>query len=239
MALPFAVTTRNIMAKPLTTQAIENFKPGAARREVPDGEVRGLYLQIFPSGKASWCLRYRFAGRTRKWTIGPSPEINLKDARDLARRAHGAIAGGQDPAAEKQISKAAARTPVGHDLVERVAAQFLSRHVKGLARTTVREVTRMLAKDIVPAWTGRRLSQISKADVHALLDDIVDRGAPIQANRTHAWLKIMCNFAVQRGLVEVSPMAGIKPPGGDGELRVTPWNNPTGPTFDFNRPASR
>src|ERR1700732_1553148 len=116
MSLPFAVTTRNITAKPLTTKAIENFKPGAVRREIPDGEVRGLYLQIFPSGKASWAFRYRFGGRTRKLTIGPSPEIGLKDARDLARKAHGAIAGGQDPAAEKQISKAAARTPVDHDL---------------------------------------------------------------------------------------------------------------------------
>jgi len=202
------------MAKPLTTKAIENLKPSAARREIPDGEVRGLYLQIFPSGKASWCFRYRFAGRTRKLTIGLSPEIGLKDARDLARKAYLTVAGGEDPAEQKQASKAAMRTPIEHDLVEKVAAQFLARHVKGLAPKTVSEVTRMMAKDIVPVWRGRRLSQIAKADVHALLDGIVDRGAPVQANRTHAWLKIMCNFAVQRGLIEVSPITGIKAPGG-------------------------
>ena len=72
------------MSKVLTVKAIGNFKPGASRREVPDGDVRGLYLQIFPSGKASWAFRYRFGGRTRKLTIGASPEIGLKDARDLA-----------------------------------------------------------------------------------------------------------------------------------------------------------
>jgi len=97
MALPFAVTTRNIMAKPLTVKAIENLKPSADRREMPDGEVRGLYLQIFPSGKASWAFRYRFGRRTRKLTIGPSPEIGLKDARDLARKAHLAVSGGAGP----------------------------------------------------------------------------------------------------------------------------------------------
>jgi integrase len=218
------------MTHALTVKAIENLKPSAVRREIPDGEVRGLYLQIFPSGKASWAFRYRFGGRTRKLTIGPSPEISLKDARDLARKAHGTIAGGQDPAELKQARKASARIPVDRDLIEKVAAQFLQRHVKGLAPKTMREVTRMLAKDIIPVWRGRRLSQISKADVHELLDGIVDRAAPVQANRTHAWLKIMCNFAVQRGLVEVSPMAGIKAPGGqetprdriltDGELRA-------------------
>jgi integrase len=54
------VTTEHIMSKTLTVKAIESLKPGASRREVPDGEVSGLYLQIFPSGKASWAFRYRF-----------------------------------------------------------------------------------------------------------------------------------------------------------------------------------
>ena len=104
------------MAKALTTKAIENLKPGSSRREIPDGEVRGLYLQIFPSGKASWAFRYRAGGRTRKLTIGPSPELGLKDARDLARKAHLAVASGQDPAEQKQASKVTARTPIDRDL---------------------------------------------------------------------------------------------------------------------------
>src|SRR5580704_17554190 len=95
-------------SKPLTIKTIESLKPGASRREVPDGGVRGLYLQIFPSGKASWAFRYRFGGRPRKLTIGASPEIGLKDARDLARAAHL-----QSPAAKtlELSSKPPARTP--------------------------------------------------------------------------------------------------------------------------------
>ena len=63
------------MAKALTVKAIENLKPTAERRELADGEVRGLYLTMFPSGNVSWILRYRFAGRTRKLTIGTSPDL--------------------------------------------------------------------------------------------------------------------------------------------------------------------
>ena len=203
------------MAKALTVKAIENLKPDTARREVPDGEVRGLYLTVFPGGKRSWVLRYRFEGRPRKLTIGPSPEIGLKDARDLARKAHVQIAGGIDPASEKSTAKLAKRVPAAdRDLVEKVVAQFLSRHVKALAPATAKEVGRIFRKDILPAWQGRRLSQITKSDIHELLDGIVDRGAPCVANRTANWLGVMCNFAVERGLVETSPMAGIKPPGG-------------------------
>jgi integrase len=202
------------MSKALTVKAIENFKPGTARREIPDGEVSGLYLTIFPSGKASWIFRYRFGGRTRKLTIGTSPEIGLKDARDLARKAHLRVASDEDPAAEKRAARAAARTPVDRDLVEKVAAQFLARHVKGLAPATVREVERILTKEIIPAFRGRRLSGIKRPDIIEMLDGIVDRGAPIFANRTLSWLKGLCNWAIARGLIETSPCAGIKPPGG-------------------------
>lgn len=200
------------MTKPLTVKAIENIKPGAVRREIPDGEVRGLYLQVFPSGKASWAFRYRFGGRTRKLTVGPSPELGLKEARDLARKAHLIVAGGQDPAAQKQATRVAARTPVDRDLVERVAAQYIARHVKGLSTTSQQEIERILNKQIIPAWSGRRLSQITRVDIHELLDSIVDRGTPVAANRTLGWLKGMCNFAVERGIIEVSPCARIKPP---------------------------
>ena len=200
------------MSKALTVKAIENFKPGASRREVPDGDVRGLYLQIFPSGKASWAFRYRFGGRTRKLTIGASPEIGLKDARDLARAAHLQIASGEDPGAAKQAARTDAKALPARDMVEKVAAQFLARHVKNLAAATRIEVGRIVAKEILPTFRGRRLSEIKRPDVIEWLDAIVDRPAPIAANRALGWLKGLCNFAVERGVLDVSPIAGIKPP---------------------------
>jgi integrase len=200
------------MSKALTVKAIENFKPGASRREVPDGDVRGLYLQIFPSGKASWAFRYRFGGRTRKLTIGASPEIGLKDARDLARAAHLQIASGEDPGAAKQAARTATKALPARDMVEKVAAQFLARHVKNLAAATRLEVGRIVAKEILPNFGGRRLSEIKRPDVIEWLDAIVDRPAPIAANRALGWLKGLCNFAVERGILDVSPIAGIKPP---------------------------
>jgi integrase len=200
------------MSKALTVKAIENFKPGASRREVPDGDVRGLYLQIFPSGNASWAFRYRFGGRTRKLTIGASPEIGLKDARDLARAAHLQIASGEDPGAVKQAARTDAKAVPARDMVEKVAAQFLARHVKNLAAATRIEVGRIVAKEILPTFRGRRLSEIKRPDVIEWLDGIVDRPAPIAANRALGWFKGLCNFAVERGVLDVSPIAGIKAP---------------------------
>jgi integrase len=141
-------------------------------------------------------------------------EVGLKDARDLARKAHVQAAGGIDPGeaktARRQAAKQAVRAP--KDIIETIAAQFMARHVKGLAPSSQREVTRVIDRDVLPAWRERRLSQISKSDVHDLLDAIVDRGAPVYANRVLAWLKGLANFAVQRGALDVSPFTGISSP---------------------------
>jgi integrase len=120
-------------------------------------------------------------------------------------------ANGIDPGAAKQASKQVARAPAPKDIVEKVAAQFMARHIKGLAPATIREATRIFDKEIVPAWRGRRLCEISKGDIHELLDRIADR-APVQANRVLAWIKGMCNFAMGRGIIETTPCLGIKPP---------------------------
>lgn len=201
------------MAKDLTVAAIEKLKPGPARQEVPDGKVGGLFLIIQPSGSMSWAVRYRFYGKPRKFTIGPYPSIDLPAARRRALEALAQIAGGVDPAERKRALKAAARLQKrAHlDLVDKVVEQFIERHAKPKTRSW-RETARLLGKDVLPAWKGRRLSEIGRADVHALIDGIVDRGAAVTANRTFAQLRKMCSWAVERGLIEKSPCEGLRPP---------------------------
>jgi integrase len=200
------------MAAALTVKSLENLKPGPVRREVPDGLLPGLYFVIQPSGKSSWACRYRAGGRTRKLTIGAYPAISLKKARELAREAIGKVAEGSDPGAEKKAAKAPVAVPVG-DLVEIVAAKFLAQYVRrNLKPSTIGEVDRILNKRLIPAWRGRRLSEIRRADVHDLLDAVVEERGPIAANRTLSWFRRLCSWAIERGLIETNPCAGIKLP---------------------------
>lgn len=217
------------MAKDLTIKGLESLKPGAARREVPDGHTRGLFYVLQPSGAASWAYRYRFAGKPRKLTIGSYPNIGLTDARKLASDAANTIARGDDPAATKQAAKIAARDSANEtrELVENVVEIFIERYAKPNTRDW-RETQRLLTKEVVSKWKGRRLGGIGRADVHDLLDGIIDRGAPVGANRTYAQLRKMCRWAVERGIIEHSPCDGVRAPSAeksrdrvlsDGELR--------------------
>jgi integrase len=200
------------VSKKLTVKSIENLKPGATRREVPDGTIRGLYLAIQPSGSKSYVLRYRHASRPRKLTIGGA-DIGLGEAHKLATKALAEIAGGKDPAAERKSAKAEARMAAqpARDLVETVVADFIEKHVKRANKpSTAREYVRLLNKEIVGPWRGKRLSEISRRNVNILLDDIVDRGAPVAANRVFAIFRKVCRWAVSREILEHSPCDGVQ-----------------------------
>jgi Arm domain-containing DNA-binding protein/integrase-like protein len=197
------------MAKDLTALAIANLlkAPPRSRREVADGKVRGLFLVLQPTGKASWALRYRFDRTSRKLTLGPYPDMDLRAAREAAGAALSKLAQDINPAVLKQATKAAARLPAERELVENVVARFVERYAKQHTReASWRETERVLNKEVVGKWKGRSLADISRADVHALLDTIVDRGSPVLANRALAALRRMCSWAVERGISTAFPL---------------------------------
>jgi integrase len=105
----------------------------------------------------------------------------------------------------------AASAPV-KDHVERIAALYL-RHAKARTRaSTWKETKRVFDREILPAWRGRRLSEIGKQDVRKLADGIAKRGAPVGANRLLASLKTFFAFAVEQDILTVSPALSVRAP---------------------------
>jgi hypothetical protein len=93
-----------------------------------------LYLVVQPSGAKSRGYRYRLGGRTRKYTIGGFPKIDLVNARQLARDAATAVGEGRDPSTEKKTGRKSGSGPA---TIEELAERFLQRY----ARRQMRERT--------------------------------------------------------------------------------------------------
>jgi Arm domain-containing DNA-binding protein len=92
----------------LTVRSVETARASNARREIPDSLLPGLYLVISHlTGAKSWCVRYRFRGVSRKFTIGSFPQIDLKTARALGAKALRQVAEGRDPGREKIEARSA------------------------------------------------------------------------------------------------------------------------------------
>ena len=183
------------------------------RKETPDGKVTGLYFVRQPSGAASWAVRYRLAGKPKKLTIGPYPAVDLATARKRAQEAIGDLAGGGTAAAKKAAKQASKAQQSATDRMQPLAAVFVEKHAKRKAGALwAAETERLLRVEIFPKLGARRLAEVTKAHTHDLLDEIVERGSPTTANRALAVLKKLGNWSVERGIIAVSPFAGIKPP---------------------------
>jgi integrase len=189
----------------LTVRTVETLKPGSDRQEIPDRHLPGLYLVIQPSGAKSFAVRYRSNGRTRKHTLGSYPALDLKTARTLASQALRAVAEGRDPGHEKAQAR-----KLQADTVEAVVRLFVERHCLRMNRSTTTQ--RLLNTYVLPRLGGRRIQEVTRRDVRALLDDIVDAGKPIAANRAFSAVRKFFNWALERDLLEASPCAGVKPP---------------------------
>jgi integrase len=67
----------------------------------------------------------------------------------------------------------------------------------------------MLDAELLPAWKPRKVRELTRRDVRAVLDSIAARPAPIMANRVLALVRKMLNFALERDWIEANPAAKI------------------------------
>ena len=197
----------------LTVKSVEAAKPNPGkRREIPDGALPGLYLVVQPAGGKSWAVRYRTAGKPRKLTLGAYPRLQLVEAREAARTALRAAAEGRDPAGEKQAAKVEAAV-VQSMRFSAVAADYIERYAKPRNRSW-RETEAFLTRtlDATDTWQDRDIRSIGRQDVLDALDAVVARGATIHANRLFSALRRFFAWTVERGIIEASPIAALKPP---------------------------
>ncbi|WP_245444719.1 site-specific integrase [Microvirga sp. KLBC 81] len=90
-------------------------------------------------------------------------------------------------------------------------AEFIERYAKPRNRTWP-ETERLLTRADLASWQNRDIRSISRQEILEVLDRMVERGAPVQANRLVAAMRRFFGWAVERGLLEASPMAALKPP---------------------------
>jgi integrase len=188
------------MRKKLSPKLIEHLNaPGPKRLDVWDTVLQCFGVRVSPSGRKSWFVVARVDGRQKRITIGTYPAVSLAEARTEARRVI------RD--AQLGVLGQAERTPA-LTLGDTVTL-FIQLYAKPKNRGW-KESERLLGK--FQDLFGKPLTQIVRSDVVRVLDEIVASGTPYRANRALSALKKLMNWALDRGMIEVNPIAGLKPP---------------------------
>jgi len=113
--------------------------------------------------------------------------MGLADARIKLAEARKLLERGIDPGDREVQARKAERAA---ETLAELAEAYLDKWARPRKRSAA-EDERILRKDVIPAWGHRKAQDITRKDVIALLDKIIDRGSPIAANRTLAVIRRM------------------------------------------------
>ena len=202
------------MAKRFTDSQIQSLKPTNKRAILFEDGGRGFGIRIEPSGRKSFFLEYRFGEgkerRNRVLTIGKYPRVSLTKARSIASQSLAHVEQDVDPATQKQTLIIANRDALS---VADLVTEYIEKWAKVMKKErSWKEDERLLKKDIIPVIGRKKAKDIRRRDIVLLLDEIVERGAAITANRVLAVTRKMFNFAVGRDIIDASPCVQIPAP---------------------------
>ena len=89
----------------LTVLQVKSFKPAEKVQCFTDAQ--GLYLEVRPNGAKYWRLKYRFAGKENRLSMGTYPETSLAQAREARDEARKLLKAGIDPSQQRKSAKLA------------------------------------------------------------------------------------------------------------------------------------
>jgi hypothetical protein len=179
------------MQKPLTNKTLEALKPQTKRYEVHDLHCPGMSVRVSARGQKILSVKFRYGVDQKRMKLGVFPRIALATARE---KAMDILRQGIDPTKRR-------RSP---DMkVEAVC---------GARNESWREAERILEREFVGTFGQRDIREVKRYDVLEIMDAAVARGSTYQANRILSNIRKLFNWRVERGIVETSPITGLKAP---------------------------
>ncbi len=203
---------------PLTDLQVSKAKPTSKEYKLSDGG--GLFLLVTPSGGKLWKLKYSFAGKENKLSLGSYPTVSLADARKKRDEAKQYMSNGTDPSAsigkkaikqksengriiEQEQIEYAART------FEKVARDWHASRVSEWSESHSDRLMRQLERDVFPEIGSRHITEVSFTDIVQLL-----RKVAIRTLETAHRLKIAFHgtfrYAMMHGYITSNPATDFR-----------------------------
>jgi integrase len=193
------------MLKILTELSVKRMRvPASGSIDVFDRSYPGLHLRLSYGGSKVFGFYYRYGGKQKRLTLGHWPSMTLAAAREAWRVARATVAEGRDPARVRSTAGTSGTS------VDAAYNEWLQRDQA--KRRTRYSVERAFTRDILPVLSGMAVAAVTKRDIVQIMDSIVDRGAPILANRTHSFLRRFFKWCCVRDLIPRSPMEHLPRP---------------------------
>jgi integrase len=189
------------MRKALTNKTLEALKPQAKRYEVHDLHCPGMSVRVSAQGQKVFSVKFRYGLAQKRMRLGIYPRISLATAREKAIDIFRQVDEGIDPTKRRRTA----------DMnVESICREFIRLHAQPRNKSW-REAERILEREFISTFGQRDIREIKRFDVLELMDGARARGSGYQSNRILSQIRKLFNWCVERGIVEGSPIIGLKP----------------------------
>ncbi len=188
-----------------TVRKIDSLRaPDRGQVDYWDTGLPGFGIRVSQGGRKSWIVMYRVGRRKRRFTLGSYPPMTLAEARKDAKAALVVAQKGGDPAHEKKVARMA-------ETFSQIAELYIEGHAKPNKKSWKLD-EQALDRDVVPRLGAFRAKDITRRDIRDMVEHIVARGAPIQANRTFEIVRRLFNWAIGEDYLTTNPCQGISKP---------------------------
>ena len=190
----------------MTALAIKSLKNKEGKPYTDYLDGNGLKVRVTRAGHKSYLYRYKINGKPFEYTIGAVDDLSLSDARKEHASLVSQVKAGRNPKLERDLkTQSVNAVPTVKDFAE----TYIQRYAKPKKKSWL-EDDRQLKADVIPALGSLRIDAVKRAHVIALLDRKEDAGAMVARNRLLSLLSKYFAYALERGLVELNPVTGIK-----------------------------
>ena len=171
----------------ITKRSVDAIKAGGTDTVYWDGELTGFGLRVRRSGRKSYVVQTRIAGKLCWFTIGPHGPLNPDQARARALEILACAKKGIDP---RDADARREAEPSMADLGRRFLEEYVPVHCKPSTRE---EYSRSVRLFVDPVIGELRVPEVQRKDIAALHHGLRDK--PYQANRTLGVLSKMFSLA--------------------------------------------
>lgn len=197
------------ITKPLTQTEVKNAKTDDKDLTLFDGN--GLQLRVRKSGTKQWNFNYRHPMTKKRVNIslGQFPGISLTDARKLAENARTLVSQGVDPKEERQ-SKQHTQKQEALSTLKAVAAKWFEIKKDSVTPDYAEDIWRSLELHIFPKHADDPVKEIRTISIIDTLRPLEQKGSLETVKRVCQRLNEVMTYAVNTGLADSNPLAGIR-----------------------------
>ena len=182
----------------LTELQVKNTKPKEKPYMLRDD--RGLYLRIDPSGRKYWILRYWEQKKEHQLSLGPYPDLSLKDARLKRDEIQSNRAKGKSP------SLKSANIP---QTFSDAAREWLKVRMKDKAEGYLKTIYYRLNKYILPMLGDFPMKDITSGNILHICRRVEDAGHNETAKRVKTIIGQVFRFAIAAGYTDSDPTSAL------------------------------